>query len=82
VLAQLGRYISINSAIEVDLTGEVGSEVAGGVYVGTVCGQVDFVRGAQLAQGGCSVIAFPATAGNGKNQQDRIVREWSDYDRA
>jgi acyl-CoA hydrolase len=66
VLAQLGRYISINSAVEVDLTGAVGSEVAGGVYVGTVGGQVDFVRGSQLAQGGRSVIAFPATAGNGK----------------
>ena len=48
------------------MTGAVGSEVAGGVYVGTVGGQVDFVRGAQLAQGGRSVIAFPATAGNGK----------------
>jgi acyl-CoA hydrolase len=66
VLAQLGRYISINSAVEVDLTGAVGSEVAGGVYVGTVGGQVDFVRGSQLARGGRSVIAFPATAGNGK----------------
>jgi acyl-CoA hydrolase len=71
VLCQLGRIVAINSAIEADLTGQINAEVASGVYVGAVGGQVDFVRGAQLAEGGRSVIAMPATARNG--QLSRIV---------
>ncbi len=66
VLCQLGRIVAINSAVEADLTGQVNAEVASGVYVGAVGGQVDFVRGAQLAAGGRSVIAMPATAREGK----------------
>jgi acyl-CoA hydrolase len=71
VLCQLGRIVAINSAIEADLTGQINAEVASGVYVGAVGGQVDFVRGAQLAEGGRSVIAMPATARDG--QLSRIV---------
>jgi acyl-CoA hydrolase len=66
VLCQLGRIVAINSAVEADLTGQINAEVASGVYVGAVGGQGDFVRGAQLAAGGRSVIAMPATARNGK----------------
>src|SRR3984957_767007 len=71
VLCQLGRIVAINSAVEADLTGQINAEVASGVYVGAVGGQVDFVRGAQLADGGRSVIAMPATARDG--QLSRIV---------
>lgn len=63
VLAALPRLHAINSAIEVDLTGQVGSEVAGGAYVGTVGGAVDFARGAMASPGGRSIIALPSTAG-------------------
>jgi acyl-CoA hydrolase len=66
VLCRLGRIVAINSAVEADLTGQINAEVAAGVYVGAVGGQGDFVRGAQLAAGGRSVIAMPATARNGK----------------
>jgi len=66
VLCRLGRIVAINSAVEADLTGQINAEVASGVYVGAVGGQVDFVRGAQLAAGGRSVIAMPATAREGK----------------
>ncbi len=66
VLCQLGRIVAINSAVEADLTGQINAEVASGVYVGAVGGQGDFVRGAQLAAGGRSVIAMPATARNGR----------------
>jgi acyl-CoA hydrolase len=66
VLCQLGKIVAINSAVEADLTGQINAEVASGVYVGAVGGQVDFVRGAQLAKGGRSVIAMPATARAGK----------------
>ena len=62
VLGRLGEIVAINSAIEVDLTGQINAEVAAGVYLGAVGGQVDFVRGVQLSPAGRSVIALPATA--------------------
>ncbi|HEX4210588.1 MAG TPA: acetyl-CoA hydrolase/transferase C-terminal domain-containing protein, partial [Candidatus Binataceae bacterium] len=65
ILARLDRFFALNSAIEVDLTGQVNAEVAGDSYIGGLGGQGDFVRGAQLAERGRSVIALPATARNG-----------------
>lgn len=62
VLASLNQLVAINSAIEVDLTGQVNSEVAAGVYVGGVGGAVDFLRGAARSKGGLPIIALPATA--------------------
>lgn len=61
VLATIDRLVSINSAVEVDLTGQVNSEVAGDAFIGGVGGQVDFVRGAAASPGGRSIIALPAT---------------------
>src|SRR5262249_49842657 len=46
VLRQLPDFIAINSALEVDLGGQVNGEMAGGVHVGAIGGQVDFMRGA------------------------------------
>lgn len=65
VLRQLPRFTAINSAIEADLTGQVNGESLGGVYLGAVGGQVDFLRGAAAASGGRSIIALPATAKGG-----------------
>ncbi|MEN9773953.1 MAG: hypothetical protein RL322_1023 [Pseudomonadota bacterium] len=65
VLSQLSRFISLNSAVEVDLSGQVNAETAGGQYVGAVGGQVDYVRAAALSPGGCSMIALPSTAQDG-----------------
>ncbi|WP_028997937.1 acetyl-CoA hydrolase/transferase family protein [Azohydromonas australica] len=62
VLASLNALVAINSAIEVDLTGQVNAEVAGGVYVGGVGGAVDFLRGAARSRGGLPIVALPATA--------------------
>ena len=62
VLARLGRLVSINSAVEVDLTGQVGSEVRRGVYIGAVGGQVDFSRAASLT-GARSIIALRSRSG-------------------
>jgi acyl-CoA hydrolase len=75
IISQLDKVIAVNSAVEVDLTGQVNAEVAGGVQVGAVGGQGDFVRGAQMAARGRSVIALPATARNG--QVSRIVARLS-----
>ncbi|HEX2540154.1 MAG TPA: acetyl-CoA hydrolase/transferase C-terminal domain-containing protein [Caldimonas sp.] len=65
VLARLPRYVSINSALEVDLTGQVNAESIGGDYIGAVGGQVDFVRAARRSPGGASIIALPSAARRG-----------------
>lgn len=60
VLSQLASLVSINFAVEVDLSGQVGAELSGGVYVGAVGGQVDFTRAAALT-GKRSIIALRST---------------------
>lgn len=65
VMARLPGFTAINSAVEVDLSGQVNAEVAGVRYVGAVGGQVDFVRAGNLAPGGRSIIALPSTARDG-----------------
>lgn len=62
VLASLQQLVAINGAIEVDITGQVNSEVAGGLYVGGVGDSVDFLRGAARSKGGLPIIALPSTA--------------------
>jgi acyl-CoA hydrolase len=65
VLGQLSRLVTINSAIEVDLTGQVNAEMVGPMYLGGTGGQVDFVRAGVRSPGGHSIIALPATAKGG-----------------
>lgn len=68
-LGSFDRLVSVNSALQVDLTGQVNAEVMGTVHVGAVGGSVDFVRAAALSRHGRSVIALPSTA----RGQSRIV---------
>lgn len=63
VLAAQERFVAINSAVEVDLTGQVNAEVVRGSYVGAVGGAMDFLRGAARSRGGLPVVALPSTAG-------------------
>jgi acetyl-CoA hydrolase len=63
VLAAQERFVALNSAIEVDLTGPINAETARGAYVGAVGGAVDFLRGAARSRGGVPVVALPSTAG-------------------
>ncbi len=72
VLARIFKLYSVNSAIEVDLSGQVNAELAGTRYLGAVGGQVDFVRGAQASPGGRSIIALPAMTADGGTS--RVVR--------
>lgn len=65
VIAQNDRMVAINSALEVDFTGQVCSDSLGHVPYSGFGGQVDFVRGAARSRGGLPVIALPATARNG-----------------
>lgn len=73
VLAGIDRFTAINSAIEVDLSGQINTEVARGAYVGAVGGALDFLRGAHLSRGGLPIVALPATAGTGLHKVSRIV---------
>ena len=62
-LAAIEQFVAINSAVEVDLSGQVNAELAGGRYVGAVGGAPDFLRAAQRSRGGLPIVALPATAG-------------------
>jgi acetyl-CoA hydrolase len=61
VLAKLERFVAINSAVEVDLTGQVNGEVARGSYVGAVGGALDFIRAANQSSGGVSLVVLPSS---------------------
>jgi len=56
-------YMAINSAIEVDLCGQVNAEFLGARYVGAVGGQGDYFRAARRSPGGLAILAMPATSG-------------------
>jgi acetyl-CoA hydrolase len=60
-LARIERFVAINSAVEVDLTGQVNGELARGSYVGAVGGALDFVRAANQSPGGISITVLPAS---------------------
>lgn len=64
VLAKIDRFVALNSAIEVDLTGQINAETAAGVYVGAVGGALDFLRAARRSRGGLPIVALPSVAGN------------------
>jgi len=60
VLGQIERFVAINSAVEIDLTGQVNAEVAKGSYLGAVGGALDFMRAANASPGGVSLLLLPA----------------------
>jgi len=69
VIAQLDNMVAINSALEVDLTGQVCSDSLGTFLYSGIGSQVDFARGAARSRGGKPIIALPSTA-----KQDTLTR--------
>lgn len=65
VIARNARMVAVNSALEIDLTGQVCSDSIGPRIYSGIGGQVDFIRGAAHSEGGVPVIALPATAKGG-----------------
>jgi acetyl-CoA hydrolase len=61
VLARLGRFVALNAAIEIDLTGQINAEVAGGRYVGAVGGAAEFLRAAARSPHGLPIVLAPAS---------------------
>jgi 4-hydroxybutyrate CoA-transferase len=65
VIAQNDRMVALNSAIEVDLTGQVCADSMGQTMYSGIGGQVDFLRGAARSKGGKPIITLPSTAKGG-----------------
>ena len=65
VISQNDRFVAINSAIQVDLTGQVCADSIGTKFWSGVGGQVDFVYGASLSKGGKAIIAMPSITTKG-----------------
>lgn len=65
ILSQNPKVAAINSAIEIDLTGQVCSDSIGTYQYSGIGGQMDFIRGAALSEGGKPIIALPSTTGKG-----------------
>ncbi|MEP7048963.1 MAG: GNAT family N-acetyltransferase [Pseudomonadota bacterium] len=66
VIARNERMIAINSALAVDLTGQICADTLNGKFFSGIGGQVDFIRGAARSNGGKPVIALPSTARDGQ----------------
>lgn len=64
-IAAHDRMVSINSALQVDITGQVASDTLGARFYSGIGGNIDFMRGAALSKGGLAIVALPSTAKDG-----------------
>lgn len=65
IISEIDNFVSINSAVEIDLMGQVNAEVAGGRQISGTGGSVDFMRAAKASKGGRSIVAMASTARGG-----------------
>jgi acyl-CoA hydrolase len=65
VISQNARMVAVNSALQIDLTGQVCADSMGNRFYSGIGGQTDFIRGAARAKGGKPIIALPSTAKDG-----------------
>ncbi|MCB0736964.1 MAG: acetyl-CoA hydrolase/transferase family protein [Bacteroidetes bacterium] len=75
VIRQNPKVVSINSAIEIDLTGQVCADSIGTRLYSGVGGQMDFIRGASLSEGGKPIIALPSTTKTGESRLVGFLRQ-------
>ena len=73
LIRKIDRVVAINSALEIDLTGQVCADSIGHRVYSGIGGQMDFVRGAAMSRGGRPIIAIPSTAAEGS--VSRIVAQ-------
>jgi butyryl-CoA:acetate CoA-transferase len=73
IIAQLDNFISINNAVEIDLFGQINSESSGLKHISGTGGQLDFVMGAYISNGGKSFICLSSSYGNHGAPKSRIV---------
>jgi acyl-CoA hydrolase len=75
VIRQNPKVIAINSAIEIDLTGQVCADSIGTYQYSGIGGQMDFIRGASLSPGGRPIIAMPSTTNKGISRITPFLKE-------
>ena len=75
VASEYDHFISVNSALQIDLYGQVNSEYIAGKHMGGIGGSTDFIQAARMSNGGETIIAFPAA--DSKKRHSRIVAEFS-----
>ncbi len=75
IIARNDTMIAINSALAVDLTGQVAADTVRGKFFSGIGGQVDFIRGSARSKGGCPIIALPSTARSGSVSRIQCVFE-------
>lgn len=68
IIRQNPKVTAINSAVEVDITGQVCADSIGSYLYSGVGGQMDFIRGASLSEGGKPIIAMPSTTNRGESK--------------
>jgi 4-hydroxybutyrate CoA-transferase len=68
VIARNPKVIAINSAVEVDLTGQICADSIGGKIISGVGGQLDFITGASMSEGGKAIIALPSRTNRGESR--------------
>jgi 4-hydroxybutyrate CoA-transferase len=75
LIGKIDNFVAVNSAVEIDLSGQINAESLNGVQISGVGGQFDFVEGAYFSKGGKSITALTSSAGKGK--VSRIVPAFS-----
>lgn len=75
VIRENPKVVAINSALEIDLTGQVCADSIGTYQYSGVGGQMDFMRGAALSKGGKPIIAMPSTTGKGRSKIVPFLKE-------
>lgn len=75
VIRQNPKVVAINSAIEIDLTGQVCADSIGTLQYSGIGGQMDFMRGASLSEGGKPIIALPSTTSKGISRITPFLKE-------
>lgn len=68
VISRNPKVVAINSAVQMDLTGQISADSIGTRIISGTGGQLDFVKGARMSEGGKSITAFPSRARNGKSK--------------
>ena len=78
VICRNPKVVAINSALEVDLTGQVCADSIGTYQFSGVGGQMDFIRGASLSEGGKPIIALPSTTHKGESRITAMLKPGAD----
>jgi len=69
------KVVAVNSAVQIDLTGQISADSIGTRIISGTGGQLDFVKGASMSEGGKSITAFPSRAKNGQSKIVPILDE-------